>query len=64
MIRAQKPRNPQTIGSDGLLLASAAAKAGMAVVARMLEIMVILVLTVVMACSPSVSLTIGSWFDV
>ena len=52
MISAQNPMNPQTIGSVGLLLPSAAAKAGRAVVARMLEIIVILVNAVDMACSP------------
>ena len=63
MISAQNPRKPHTIGSDGMLLPSAAAKAGMAVAASMLETIVIFVNADDMACSPSVSLTRGSWFD-
>ena len=52
MIRAQNPRNPQTIGSDGMPLPSAAAKAGMAVAARMLEIIVTFVSADNMALFP------------
>ena len=52
-IRAQHPRNPQTIGSDGMpLLPPAAAKAGMAVAARMLEIIVAFVSADNMALFP------------
>lgn len=51
MINAHNARNPQVINSGGLSLPSAAAKAGMAVVARTLVITVIFFSANDMVCS-------------